>query len=538
MQSVYNLVSVSYVLSKTQVVPPILLLSATAESMYFGLQCHPSFRTIHGLTNQIMSLSKIPALQLHEIDGAYANERLNVFFLTMSGFDASSGGFCLEQSRCQSHATHLITVSMMSMLGCNLFSKLYQLTVFLSNLGYVLRLQMALRDWILENMVWNPCCDLQALQPDPLMAEIRDYIETWHHSQTRSDDGDDDENQQHANTKFASKMSAFVDMWNGSGTGRPTHNCNCHMVDGHDKHCRDRNHAAEKMASVLISLLLTSCPSPPAPNKWTKLWRPVDFVSIGIFLNNFLPQIFDIAFKAMGFTTQHPGTQEEADPRIIEKLQFHEVQGKRYLGSKTFLQDRTSQFAMRLLLVGLEHLRYLTNSWLGNLNALKTGGRYPLFTLFDSGASPVVASLKRIAGLLTESRSGRLIFLWGTAADSYESWCQMHSDEIRLTRRVLLTLSALIHRRHVLHWLKFPWPLAALADPNADQQFVAETCDRWDAAGICCVRPGLARNLKALRIASSEFRTDSILGLISFGMGLNGQYNFIHIIDDQATQII
>ena len=378
------MVSVSHVLPKTQVVPPIPLLSATADSMYYGLQSHPSFRTVHGLTNEIMRLSKVPALQLHEVDGAYANERLNSFLLSMPGFDGSNGGFFLDSSRCQSHATHLITVSMMAMLGCNLLSKLYQLTVFLSTLGYILRLQMALRDWILESMVWNPRCDLQALQPDPLMAELRDYIEAWHHSQTRSDDADDDENKC-ANTRFALKLSAFVDMWNGSGTGRPTHNCNCHMVNGHDKHCRDRNHAAEKMSSVLIDLLLTSCPSPPAPNKWTKLWRPVDFVSVGILLNGYLPHIFDIAFKAMGFTTQAPSNLEEADPRIVEKLQFHEVQGKRYLGSKTFLQDRTYQFAMRLLLVGLEHLRYLTNSWLGNLKALKTGGRYPLFTLFDSG---------------------------------------------------------------------------------------------------------------------------------------------------------
>jgi hypothetical protein len=36
------------------------------------------------------------------------------------------------------------------------------------------------------------------------------------------------------------------------------------------------------MTATLVSLLLTSAPAPPTPNKWTKLWKPLDFVAIGV----------------------------------------------------------------------------------------------------------------------------------------------------------------------------------------------------------------------------------------------------------------
>lgn len=390
-----------------KVVPPIPMLSSSAESMFYGLECHPSYRALHTLTNEMMSLSRMPAVQLHEVDGAYANERLNAFFLSIPGFGA--GGFLLDHSRCQNHATHLITVAILGLVGCNVLSKLCQLTVFLSNLGYVLRLQMAVRDWLLDSLVFNPTCDLASLEPDLLVQELKQYIQTWHFSEKQlgdNHDDDDDDKKSRSTTKFERKLDAFMSMWNGTGVGPPTHNCNCGVEHGDAKHCKDRHDAATKMADVLIDLLLTSCPSPPSPNKWTKLWRPVDFVAVGVLLNCYLPNIFDIAFKSMSFSTQDNAVGDDADqdPRVVEKLQFHEVQGKRYLGAKTFLQDRTSQFAIRLLLVALEPLRFLTDSWLGNLKSLKRGGRAPLHSLFDPARSHVTAALKKVASLLVDPK--------------------------------------------------------------------------------------------------------------------------------------
>ena len=77
-------------------------------------------------------------------------------YLAQPSFDASLADGCfLESARCQSHATHLIAVSMLSLLGGSLLSKLYGLAVFLRNLGYLLRLQLAVQTWI-DQDTWGP----------------------------------------------------------------------------------------------------------------------------------------------------------------------------------------------------------------------------------------------------------------------------------------------------------------------------------------------------------------------------------------------
>ena len=486
--------------------------------MFYALQFHPSYQAVHSLTNQIMHTSVVPAFQFHEVDGAYSNERLNAHYLSVAGFDACSGGFFFDHSRCQNHASHLITVAILNLVGFNALSKLYQLTVFLSNLGYVLRLQIALRDWLVDNLILDSQCDLTTLTPDPLMSEVRQYIDSWHVSQGKAQTSESAT----AKTLFDKKLEAFGDMWNDSAAGPPKHKCNCGIMPANQAHCCDRKQAAEKMSQSMIDLLLTSCPSPPAPNKWTKLWRPVDFVAVGILVNGFLPSIFDIAFKSMNFNTAAPSSAEDMDPRIIEKLQFHEVQGKRFLGSQAFLQDPGAQFAVRLLLVALEPLRFLTDSWLANLNRLKAGDRAPLHVLLDPRSSPVVASLQKVSGMLQDgSGQGRLIFLWGSSFDSFDSWCKIRPDQVRAVRQVLMTLAALIHRRHVVYWDQFPWPLAVVSDPSAGADLKAEILQKWDAVHACCVRPGLARNLKQMNITGKDLEQPSlvppILALKEFG---------------------
>lgn len=198
------------------------LLSGSADAMFYGLQSHPSYQAVHSLTNQMMYTSQLPALQYHEVDGAYANERLNARYLSIPGFNGCSGGFFFKHSRCQNHATHLITVAILNLVGFNALSKLYQLTVFLSNLGYVLRLQLAVRDWLVENLVVIPTCDVSdaTSTPDPLMAELKKYIQMWHNS-TASEETDGDRLSS-KRAQFEKKLSDFADMWNARASGPPS----------------------------------------------------------------------------------------------------------------------------------------------------------------------------------------------------------------------------------------------------------------------------------------------------------------------------
>lgn len=237
----------------TKASPPIPMISASAENLYKGIHFHPSYAFMDQLLTEMFSLAKIPC-HLHEVDGAYSDERFHAFCLTQDKYNPGKGGVFVDAVRCQNHATHLITVSMMSLIQGNLLSKLYQLSVFLANLGYVLRLQLALKEWILEHLEVHEFSDTQALQPDPLMTEIVDYLVASHHQQQQ-------EGSKRA-TAFDRHIRAFRDMWNGRASGPPEHYCNYCSEESENRHCQSRGDCASKMSKALIDLLLTSSPTP------------------------------------------------------------------------------------------------------------------------------------------------------------------------------------------------------------------------------------------------------------------------------------
>ena len=235
-----------------------------------------------------------------------------------------------------------------------------------------------------------------------------------------------------------------------------------------------------------------------------------------VLLNTFLPSIFAIAFNAMKFETDKSNvpalTDSDADPRVVEKLFFHEVHGRRYLGSKAFLEAPDCQLAVRLMLVAGETLRYLTSKWLQCLESTKKDSRCPLHVLFDPVNSPPAVALQRVAALLSDDTGGgRLRFLWQPVCDSFGSWCYLYFDQVRHVRHVLMSLSAWIYRRHIVYWDEFPWPLVVISDPDASSDLRENILRRWDSCSACCVRPGLARDLKNLGVTSRDLHPGSML---------------------------
>ena len=133
-------------------------MGSSADQIYYGLRFHPSYYALNEMFRMLKGTAELKG-NLHEVDGAYANIRLHHHFLSMDCFDPSKPeGKFLETCRCQSHSTHLISVAMLSLVVGNLLSKLYGLAVFTKNLGYLLRLQLALKQWLLESV---PCFGLR-----------------------------------------------------------------------------------------------------------------------------------------------------------------------------------------------------------------------------------------------------------------------------------------------------------------------------------------------------------------------------------------
>ena len=359
-----------------------------------------------------------------------------------------------------------------------------------------------------ETLIFRPHSDGLA-QPDPLMQQTVDFIRTWHHGR----DADADQDSKASSSQFEKKLQAFGTMWTGSYSGLPVHNCSPGC-------CASREDAVAKMASTFIALLLTALPTVPSPNKWTKVFGISDFVALGTLINRFLPNLFEIAFHPLMFTTETG--HEEADPRLVEGLFFHAVQGKRFHSSKEFLQDSAAQWTCRCWLLISEHLRRLVFYWLRNLKPDKqVARRFPICQLLDPRSSVVWAVLQNLSHqLLDETGGGRLCMIWQVSGfESYQRWCQHASQEVRDLRRAMLALSAWVYRRHVSYWEDFPWCLMKLIDPEASEDAVKEVLLRWDMSAACCVPAGMALSLKKLAVSSQALWTEQRWRMLLTGVG-------------------
>eukprot|EP00439_Symbiodinium_sp_Y106_P065057 s2155_g10.t1 len=337
------------------------------------------------------------------------------------------------------------------------------------------------------------------------MRETVDFLRTWHHGRESEGEAvikEDGACTSRRSTQFEKKLEAFEEMWTGSFSGKPKHKSNRGT----------RADAVEKMASTFIALLLTTLPAIPAPNKWTKIFRVSDFVGLGTLVNNFLPSIFELAFQPIMFKDTTDTSHQEEDPRLVEGLFFHAVQGKRYHATKTCLTCGLSQWCCRCWLLVSEHLRRLVYHWLHNLQTNKKASqRFPVCALLDVRTSVAFAVLQNICHQLldTEGRA-RLCMVWQTSGfTSYTDWCAARSEEVASLRRALMSLSGWIFRRHVLYFDQFPWSLLCLIDPEADESVVKGVQQKWDGAHPCCLNPGLARELKKLKVSGDELATDS-----------------------------
>ena len=111
------------------VMPTIPLISCAADQMFYGLRRRPSFYAINEMV-RLIGLTAQVCCSLREVDGAYANLRLRHHLLSLREYDGTQeAGSFLDTARCQSHATHLISVSLLALTRGNLINRLYALCV-------------------------------------------------------------------------------------------------------------------------------------------------------------------------------------------------------------------------------------------------------------------------------------------------------------------------------------------------------------------------------------------------------------------------
>ena len=400
------------------VLPPVSLLSTGAECQYYTLNYHPAYRCVNGLL-KLLRKHADENMDVCETDGASSNTRLLAHMLQQSKTsvfapEKSGPSLLFAHARCMNHAVQLNNAALLALVNPGMLNRVYGMAVFLRNLGYWMRVRQSCRHWIEVNLNFRREIHSanigQEVQSHPALVELLSYLQMWKRldKQTRVVDGVETTESAEEISSFDRKVKAFSDMWNGDITKGPTHICSSEHVPMSERHCQDRAHAVRKATDSFLELFAHAMPEVPSPSKWSKLFSPMDFVLSGVVVHNWLENVFGEAFAEMTFQEYENAPDAALDPRLVETLSFHMVNGRRLRSAQDFLNDKHAKWSACLLTVAMEPNRVLTFHWLKCLGtSLCPGKRPPLFSLLDPHASVLTSLLQHYSMLLsTTSGSG------------------------------------------------------------------------------------------------------------------------------------
>ena len=264
------------------------------------------------------------------------------------------------------------------------------------------------------------------------------------------------------------------------------------------------------MSKAFNDLFWATLECAPVPNKWNRLWGALQQTATSTLVCDLLPKVFEAAFKSMVFKEYSPEDLYKADPKVVEQLHYHAVNGKRLNNSMQFVTDADMKIIVVRCLVVSEVCRILTQFWLSCLKRNElNASQPPIFRLLDQRRSPVWAVMQYLAHLVfSEDGRGRLVFLWAKQCyASYPEFMEKCPDQVRLLRRALHWTSGMIFRRHYDYFMSRSLWILAIGDDDCHPDMIDLALARYMAASKCCMPPGLLRYLKSKGVTAEELCT-------------------------------
>lgn len=266
-----------------QVCPPVLVLSPSADRLFYALENHPSLQTISKFLNLIISTAS-EKIVLQETDAASANERLYNHRLNVSNDD-----ILREIVVCHNHQNNLAEGSLVATTHKSLISDFFSFTHFVQAGTHFTKLKRVLREYICQKATINvtrseapPLDDLHNQYLEELLdmhCKQQAATRSAHNQGTgaHSLSGFDFDFDAHtlSRERLRKKRVFLRHMWNQDGIG---HTC-CRHGDQKSWCCQSDEDAKQKLATALIDFGLSSLPETPAPGKWTKLWSCLQLLS-------------------------------------------------------------------------------------------------------------------------------------------------------------------------------------------------------------------------------------------------------------------
>ena len=165
---------------------------------------------------------------------------------------------------------------------------------------------------------------------------------------------------------------------------------------------------------------------------------------------------------------------------------------------------KATQLGFKLITLAIvdEPVRFLTYEF------LKLGDKSeqdpPLSTLVHDATSPLKAASQYLASLLLCKNERLALVHQSEGMNTIEDWERQRPQQVRSFRRMVLLCVAWLQRRHVDRLVAPPFGLSCLGDSRISQEKKEEIVAQWDSTNPCCVRPGMARKLKARGICGTD----------------------------------
>ena len=272
-----------------QVCPPILVLSPSADRIYYALEGHPSLHTVRSLENLILQTAE-ECIRLQETDAASANQRVYHPRLNKHKED----GVLREMILCGNHQTNLIEGSLVTTTEQNLISQFFSFTHFVQVSSHFPKLKHALRQHVHETAVISHTVGQAGVSSDndfvtellDMQVEVKRALHHIHAGQSKRTEVEGDSSGSlptDAELKgYMKKVAIFKAMYNQDMTDNVVGHACCRVGPESEWCCNSDSESKDKLASAMIDVALASVPETPAPGKWTKLWNVLmclDFVS-------------------------------------------------------------------------------------------------------------------------------------------------------------------------------------------------------------------------------------------------------------------
>ena len=196
----------------------------------------------------------------------------------------------------------------------------------------------------------------------------------------------------------------------------------------------------------------------------------------------------------------------ELDPAYNAAQEFARIRGKRANKTQEFCSELyTTPLGTKLVVLSVvdEAVRFLQMEF---LRCSDGSNRMTLWRMANPEVSPLTAACQYLTSLLfTRRGDSRVILLVARDGfDSIEEWERNRPEQVRYLRRMILLANAWIQRRHCDRLFDMPWSLCSLADPDVSPSRKADLVSSWNSKLGCCLRPGMARRLKARGVSGED----------------------------------